>query len=183
MRGWLNRWRGPWRARLPLLFALPVVMFGFGYLMVPIYEVFCDITGLNGKTGRLSDNQAEYLAVDAERWITVEFVAVTNQNAAWEFAPEQAFMRVRPGQTYAMTYRAVNQLNQPAVAQAVPSVAPGKAAAHFKKISCFCFNQQPFDALENKQMPLVFVVEPDLPGEVDTVTLAYTLFDASAFIN
>lgn len=181
LRGRLNRLRGPWRARLPLLFAMPVVMFGFGYLMVPIYEVFCDLTGLNGKTGRLSDAQAQYLVADDERWVTVEFIAQTNQNAAWAFTPEKASMRVRPGQTYAMNYVAVNQLNQPTTAQAVPSVAPSKAASHFKKISCFCFEQQPFEALENKRMPLVFIVEPDLPGEVDTVTLAYTLFDTSAF--
>ena len=181
LRGWLNRRQRPWRARLPLLFAMPVVMFGFGYLMVPIYEVFCDLTGLNGKTGRLSEPQAEYLTVDTERWVTVEFIAQTNRNAEWEFAPERASMRVRPGLTYAMTYRAENLRDLAAVAQAVPSVAPSKAASHFKKISCFCFEQQPFEALEDKRMPLVFVVEPDLPGEVDTVTLAYTLFDTAAF--
>jgi len=165
------------------LFLIPVAMFGFGYLMVPIYNVFCDITGLNGKTGTLSQAQAEELNVDEDRLVRVEFISTLNQQAEWEFSPVVKSMMVNPGKPYTTSYRAANQLDKPMVGQAIPSVAPAEAASYFNKTECFCFVQQEFQANEAKNMPLVFVVDPELPDDINTVTLSYTFFDVNSRIN
>ena len=165
------------------LFLIPVLMFGFGYLMVPIYDVFCDLTGLNGKTGSIAMRQADELEIDKQRWVKVEFISVLNQQAAWDFSPQVSSMWVNPGQTYETNYIAVNQLNQAVVGQAVPSLAPSSAASYFKKTECFCFSQQKFVANETKRMPLIFVIDPELPQDINTVTLSYTFFDVNSRIN
>ncbi len=154
-------------------------MFGFGYLMVPIYNVFCDLTGLNGKTGSIAVRQAEALKIDKQRLVKVEFLSVLNQNAPWEFTSQVSSMWANPGQTYKTNYVAINQLNKEMVGQAVPSLAPAKAASYFKKTECFCFSQQKFSANEIKQMPLIFVIDPELPKDINTVTLSYTFFDVN----
>lgn len=164
---------------LPVLFMVPFLMFGFGYLMVPIYDVLCDITGLNGKTGAISASQASQLAVDEEREIKVEFTSNLNEYAPWQFKPRVASMMVQPGKQYATSYVATNILDKKLTGQAVPSVAPSRAASYFNKTECFCFVQQTFEAKETRDMPLVFVVDPHLPEDVDTVTLSYTFFDVS----
>ena len=153
------------RIRTLHLFAIPVAMFGFGYLMVPIYDVFCDITGLNGKTGTIST------AVELFDMISVEF------------QPEVSSMMVHPGKTYETRYVATNRLDRSRAGQAVPSVAPSRAATHFNKTECFCFEQQHFEARERKEMPLIFVVDPALPRDIDTVTLSYTFFELDTGIN
>lgn len=161
------------------LFLIPVLMFGFGYLMVPIYNLLCDITGLNGKTGTLSAIEAAEIVVDRDRMIRVEFTGSLNNYAPWDFKPEVASMMVHPGKQYMTNYIATNKLNRPMVSQAVPSVAPGRAASYFNKTECFCFTAQSFEANESRDMPLVFIIAPDLPKDVDTVTLSYTLFDVT----
>jgi cytochrome c oxidase assembly protein subunit 11 len=115
--------------------------------------------------------------------VKVEFIATINQQAEWEFGPEVSSMMVNPGKSYRTTYIATNQLAKDMVGQAIPSVAPSKAANYFKKTECFCFNQQKFAANELKQMPLIFVVDPDLPDDINTVTLSYTFFDVNSRIN
>ncbi len=171
--------RTPATRNLPLLFLAPVLMFGFGYLMVPIYNVFCEITGLNGKTGTLTQDEARRLDVDEDRLVRVEFTGSLNQYAPWDFAPQVASMMVHPGKQYRTSYVATNRLDQVLVGQAVPSVSPGRAASHFNKTECFCFVQQTFAAGETRDMPLVFVVDPALPQNMDTVTLSYTFFDVT----
>ncbi len=155
---------------------LVIGMFGFGYLMVPIYNILCDITGLNGKTSSVAA-VAPAEVRDTDRLVTVEFVSVVNSSAAWTFKPTQRTMQVVPGQTYNATYEVVNLTGKPAVGQAVPSVAPSSAAKYFNKIECFCFTHQEFEAGGRKEMPLIFFVEEDLPRSIDTVTLSYTYFD------
>ncbi len=170
------------RSRIWHLFAIPVAMFGFGYLMVPIYDVFCDLTGLNGKTGSLSQAQAEHIEVDEDRLVRVEFISSLNRNAQWEFSPDMVSMMVQPGRSYAASYTAVNQKEEAVVGQAIPSVAPAKAASYFNKTECFCFVQQEFAPSESRQLNLVFVVDPDLPDDISTVTLSYTLFDVNSTV-
>lgn len=167
------------RISMPVLFLVPFLMFGFGYLMVPIYNVFCDITGLNGKTGTISESQASQLQVDEDREIRVEFTSSLNQYAPWVFAPKVASMTVQPGKPYTTSYIATNKLEKDLVGQAVPSVAPARAATYFNKTECFCFSRQSFAAEETRDMPLIFVVDPGLPDDVDTVTLSYTFFDVT----
>lgn len=160
--------------------AVAVAMFGFGYLLVPLYDVFCELTGLNGKTGRVTEAQvaSEYVP-DEDRLVTVQFVANNSSDMPWEFRPVVATMQVHPGQMYAASFEASNRTARDMIGQAVPSVAPTVASRYFNKTECFCFDQQPLAAGETKQMPLRFIVDPRLPKKVKTLTLAYTLFDVS----
>lgn len=165
--------------KLIQLFLIPIAMFGFGYLMVPIYDVFCDITGINGKTGAITSAEAAKQLIAEDRLIKVEFVSSVNETGPWLFKPEQASMMVHPGQAYHANYVAQNLLDVDVVSQSIPSVAPSKAAAHFNKTECFCFTEQAFKANEKRIMPLTFIIDPDIPEDVDTVTLSYTLFTKS----
>ncbi|RMG58209.1 MAG: cytochrome c oxidase assembly protein [Gammaproteobacteria bacterium] len=165
------------RRTVVTLLLIVVGMFGFGFVLVPIYSVFCKVTGINGKTGTLATAEARRLEVDESRWVTVEFVAAVNNGINWEFRPEQVRMKVHPGKMYRAWYRVRNNTGQPVVGQAIPSVMPGVASKYFKKTECFCFTNQPIGAHEEKRMPLVFVIEPDLPEDVHTVSLGYTFFD------
>lgn len=155
---------------------MAVAMFGFAFALVPLYDVFCDITGINGKT---SDTQAAASdRVDTSREITVEFVSYINPGVQWTFEPEIKQLVVNPGQTHTITYRAKNLTGQKTVGQAVPSVSPGMGARYLNKIECFCFNRQPLAAGETASLPLVFYVDPELPDDINTLTLAYTLYNA-----
>lgn len=159
------------------LAALSVAMFAFGYVvMPPLYNIICDITGLNGRTNSAAVSLPNGAEV-SDRLVTVEFVSVINSSAAWTFTPAQQSMQVVPGKTYTAHYTAVNLNGRPAVGQAVPSVAPSSAAKYFNKIECFCFTKQEFEIAGEKEMPLIFFVEPDLPRSIDTITLSYTYFD------
>ncbi len=155
-----------------------VGMFAFGFALVPIYDVFCDITGLNGKTSD-SPYTAVDVAVDTSRNITVQFVATNNENMPWEFKPAVSSMVVHPGEAVSTEFFVRNPKPVSMVAQAVPSVVPFKAAEYFHKTECFCFNQQPLDGRSETLMPLRFIVDVDLPKDVKTITLAYTLFDVT----
>jgi len=159
------------------MLALAVGMFGFGYAMVPIYDIICEVTGLNGKTGRVSIAEAEAAKVDPNRTVVVQFTSTINASGAWKFQPNVKEMVVKPGQTYQTSYYAENLTSATTVGQATPSVSPSEAAKYFNKTECFCFTQQLFEPLASKDMPLVFIIDPDLPLTVDRVTLSYTFFN------
>lgn len=150
-------------------------MFGFGYALVPLYDIFCEVTGLNGKPGVV---QAESLdgEVDRTREITVQFVGQLNSSLPWDFYPIEKTMKVHPGEVYETQFYAKNLSAQPLIGRAVPSVAPAVASKYFNKTECFCFTQQSFAAGEGREMPVRFVVGTSLPKDVSTVTLAYTFF-------
>lgn len=159
------------------LFAV-VAMFGFGFAMVPLYDVFCDITGLNGKTsGRYEVSRAEQHVVDATRQVRVQFVTQTNENMPWEFRPVDYQVSVNPGAMIAVDFYARNPTNKVMVAQAVPSLSPSEGTDFFHKTECFCFNRQLLQPGEEVLMPLRFVVDEALPTHLGTLTLSYTLFD------
>jgi cytochrome c oxidase assembly protein subunit 11 len=157
--------------------ALALGMFFFGFALVPLYDVFCAITGLGGRTNATAVAEVEE-SVDATRTVRVEFVAAVAPTAPWEFQPAQSSMRVHPGEIVETAYRARNLTGGKQTAQAVPSVAPGLAAEHFKKIECFCFAAQTFDPHEARSLSVRFFISPELPAHIDTVTLAYTLYAA-----
>jgi len=154
------------------------VMFGFGYALVPLYNVFCEITGLNGKTGRLSQEAAEVLSVDESRLVTVEFVTNVSADMPWAFRPVVAKMQVHPGAENLAYFEASNEAQWPITGSAVPSVSPSKASRYFNKTECFCFTQQALGAGETRTMPVRFVVDPKLPQDVDVLTLGYTFFES-----
>lgn len=152
-------------------------MFAFGFALAPLYDVFCEVTGLNGKTGRVDAEVAAAAGVDRARVVTVEFTGHANSGLPWEFEPLVKKIEVHPGQATTVKYRARNLANESVTGHAVPSVAPGQAASHFKKIECFCFTEQKLAAGESREMPVRFVVDPELPPQVHTVTLSYAFFN------
>ena len=160
------------------LLVVVIGAFGFGYALVPLYDVFCEITGFGGRTN--AEAVAVIEAPDLSREIRVEFVTTVNSYAPFEFGADADSMTVNPGKMYFATFTAKNLTDSDKIAQAVPSVAPGVAGEHFVKIECFCFNSQEFAANEEKAMPLQFIVDPDLPEYVDTITLQYTFFDTAS---
>jgi len=157
-----------------------VLMFGFGFALVPLYDVFCDITGLNGKTGRIELEDALSQTVDEDRLVTVEFLGVVHSDLPWDFKPMVRKIRVHPGEVTEVNYYATNKADNAVTGQAVPSVAPGKAAKYFSKTECFCFTRQLLEPGEGKEMPLRFVVDPGLPESVKTLSLSYTFYQAEA---
>lgn len=161
------------------LVAIVFGMFGFGFALVPLYDVFCDITGINGKT---SDTASTYEAVeiDESRVITVEFITRTNTGMPWEFKAETRRVEVHPGQMSQVDFYARNPMNRPVIGQAVPSVSPGTAALYLNKTECFCFNHQPLAAGEEAIMPMKFYVDPQLPEDITFFTVQYTLYDVTS---
>ncbi len=157
-----------------LLFVV-IGMFGFGFALVPLYNTFCSLTGLNGKTdGKVYSGQT--LQVDATRNIKVEFVTTLNETMPWDFKPLQTSVTVHPGQPTKVLFHVKNKTNRTMIGQAIPSIAPGLAAAYFKKTECFCFTQQTLEAGEEKEMPVVFIVDPAIDKDIREITLSYTFF-------
>lgn len=163
------------------LLAVVVFMFGFGYALVPMYDTFCLVFGLNGKTGVTDNRTAAAAGVDETRWVTVQFTSHTATGLPWEFAPGQRTMKVRPGQVMDAVYVAQNKSTHAVVGRATYSVAPATAAVHFKKTECFCFTNQLLNGGESKEMPVRFVVERDLPEDISTITLSYSFFNAEKY--
>jgi cytochrome c oxidase assembly protein subunit 11 len=161
------------------LAAVTIGMFGFGFALVPLYDVFCEITGLNGKTGVVDAAQVASYAPDESREITVEFVATLNQGLGWDFEPVVTKMTVHPGKVYTTSYVATNLYEQAMVGQAVPGEMPNLASRFFNKTECFCFVNQQFEAGERRSMPVAFVIDPSIPDNVRTVTLSYTFFNVT----
>jgi len=159
--------------------------FGFGFALVPLYEVLCDITGVGNPKDLLRASiiePAEAPAADDSRLVTVEFVADLPSVGNWEFRPVIAEMKVHPGRLYEVDYIAHNLTGRDTVANAVPNVAPGKATAFFRKTECFCFVPQDFAKDEERVMPVRFVVDPNLPKSIDRITLSYIFYDNSTRI-
>ncbi len=164
------------------LVSVAVAMFAFVFVvMVPLYNVLCDALGINGKTSSQAYT-AVPAAIDKSREVTVQFVAVNNDGMPWSFTPDTRVMRVHPGAANGVTYRALNPTPNNMVAQAIPSISPSRAAAYFHKTECFCFDQQALDGLAEADMPLQFIVDQDLPRDIQTITLSYTLFDVTSTV-
>lgn len=160
------------------LLLLAVGMFGFGFLLLPpLYNAFCEVTGFGGRTNE-TPAVAEASA-DTDRSIEIQFVTTVNQYAPWEFRSELPGMSVHPGGLYDATFVATNLSNAHKIAQAVPSVAPQEAAKYFRKLDCFCFTTQEFQAGESRELPVRFIIDSALPDHVDTITLSYTFFDTA----
>ncbi|CAH0537677.1 cytochrome c oxidase assembly protein [Vibrio marisflavi] len=156
-----------------------VGMFGFGFALVPLYDVMCDALGINGKTNTVSAIQPKGMVPDTSRIVRVEFMSHINPDMPWTFEPERKVMEVHPGQVIQTAYIAKNLSGAFTTGQAVPSVSPGLGASYFNKIECFCFNQQPLNAQSEASMPLIFYIEPNIPESIHTLTLSYTLFNIS----
>jgi len=163
------------RKHTALLLLLAAGMFGFSFALVPLYNVFCELTGLNGKTSAEAAN-IEQVSEISDREVTIQFTAQVARGMPWEFRPTENQLHVRLGEINTTDFYARNRASQSVTGQAVPSVAPGYAAQYLHKIECFCFTQQHLDAGEAMEMPVQFYIGTDLPDEVNTLSLSYTLF-------
>jgi cytochrome c oxidase assembly protein subunit 11 len=165
--------------RLALKLGLVALFFvGFGFALVPIYDAFCRITGLNGRTNDVAAVVDKNTQIDRSRTVKVEFLSHSMPGVMLDFKPDQFDMKVHPGEVAHTTYTVHNRSNKVFVGQAVPSVTPAVLANDFQKIECFCFTQQTFQPGEKRTMPVVFVVSPDMERDYGTITLSYTFFEA-----
>lgn len=156
-----------------LLGSVALVMFGFGYLLVPLYDVMCEWSGQNrvGEAAAAVNTQ-----VDKDRLVTVEFDTNINR-LPWQFKAQQSSIKVHPGELQHVVFEVRNEKNEAVSGQAIPSYGPAYVAQFFNKLDCFCFTQQTLKAGEVRQMPVVFVIDPALPKDVNTITLSYTFFE------
>ena len=157
------------------LAVVALVMFGFAFALVPFYNQICVALGLN------SIERADAVAntqVDLSRTVTIEFDSNT-QNLPWRFRPLQGYVKVHPGELTTVEYEVVNVREVAVTGQAVPSYGPQRAGEYFQKVECFCFTQQTLAPGETRRMPVVFVVDPKLPKDVNTIALSYTFFEVA----
>ena len=157
------------------LFVITLMMFAFGYALVPIYKKICEVTGINSLVK--PDTVAENTQVDLARTVTIEFDANTSSHLPWRFKPLAGSLKGHPGELMQVTYEVTNTRDYAVTGQAVPSYAPKEATQYFKKLECFCFKQQTLAANETKQFPVTFVIDPGLHESIGTITLSYTFFE------
>jgi len=152
--------------------------FAFGWALVPLYDVLCRAAGIGNAEAKAGQAVA-HEAIDPNREVTIEFIAQPASVGSFDFRPATASMRIHPGKLYDAVFHAKNLTGQPSVAQAVPSISPTGTAKYFRKTECFCFSPQKFAAGEERDLPVRFIVDPGLPGNVDKLTLAYTVYDST----
>jgi cytochrome c oxidase assembly protein subunit 11 len=165
------------RTMLRKLVVVAVLMFGFGWALVPLYRKICEVTGINLLTTRDAgvERRARNTQVDTSRTIIVEFDA--NRQGPWRFRPHVNHVAVHPGELVHVDFDLVNLEARPMAGQAIPSYAPMQSARYFQKLECFCFKQQTLAAGETRRFPVVFFVDPELPRDVTQITLSYTFFE------
>jgi cytochrome c oxidase assembly protein subunit 11 len=156
------------------LIVVAVGMFGFGFALAPFYAKLCEAVGLNRI--QAADVVPDNTQIDQTRLVTLRFDANLRDDLPWSFQPLTKTVQVHPGQLVHVMYEVKNASDQPVLGQAIPSYGPQLAARYVKKLDCFCFTQQALKPHETRQMPVVFLIEPGLPADVNTVTLSYTFF-------
>jgi cytochrome c oxidase assembly protein subunit 11 len=164
------------RANRALVAKLGVVvagMFAFGFALVPFYDKICEVTGLRNIARA---DEAVNTQVDATRSVRIEFDSNVH-NLPWRFRPLQPVISVHPGEVTQAVFEVVNTTGRPVTGQAIPSYGPRNASRYFKKLDCFCFAKQTLAPGEKREMPVVFVVDPSLPGDIPAITLSYTFFE------
>jgi len=161
------------RALLAKLGVIALGMFAFGYALVPLYDRICKVTGLNnvGEADAVANTQ-----VDATRVVRVEFDSNV-RNMPWQFQPLEPIMSVHPGAVTQAEFKVTNTTDRAITGQAIPSYGPQYAAQYFRKLECFCFSQQTLQPGETRRMPVVFVIDPSAPRDLNTITLSYTFFE------
>jgi cytochrome c oxidase assembly protein subunit 11 len=164
------------------LVAIAVGAFGFGFALVPLYNVLCSVTGY-GDSSKLRQKWTAIEHPDPSRTITVEFITSVASAGSWDFRPVKHEIQVHPGQLYSAEFFAHNMTGHESTAQAVPDIAPSQTAAYFHKTECFCFSPQHFALNEQRNMPVRFIVDPSLPKHIDRITLNYTFYDESSRVS
>ncbi|MEM9301456.1 MAG: cytochrome c oxidase assembly protein [Pseudomonadota bacterium] len=165
-----------------ILGGIALGMFGFGFAMVPLYDVFCEVLGirLEDGTGQIATNEVGEFEGQTDRWVTVQFDSSVDSKLPWAFAPDEPILKVRVGELTETTYLARNLADHAVIGHAVPSVAPSRASLYFAKTECFCFTQQQLASGEEQHMPVRFIIDPELPPTVNTLTLSYRFYRSDA---
>lgn len=158
-----------------------VGMFGFGFALIPLYDLLCDVTGLGGRTGGQYTYDPADARIDKNRLVKVNFITNTNAGMPWEFRSGKGGVRVHPGELKLVNFYVKNNTDRRMIGQAVPSVTPASATDYFHKTECFCFNHQVLEPGEEMEMPMRFIVDSDLPANVQSISLNYDLFDVTEF--
>ena len=161
------------RPMLARLCVVVVVMFGFGYALVPFYEKICEVTGMRDVA---RPDEVRNTQVDTTRSVRIELDSNVRK-LPWEFRPQQPIVGAHPGELVQVSYEIVNATDRDLTGQAIPSYGPPEAARYFRKLECFCFTKQTLKAGERRVMPVVFVVDPELPRDIPAITLSYTFFE------
>ena len=158
-------------------------MFGFAFALVPLYNLLCEVTGLNGKTAGVYVYEPATESVDESRVVRVNFITNTNENMPWKFWSERGGVEVHPGVLHSVNFFVTNTTDKVMVGQAVPSLSPGSAVEYFHKTECFCFERQVLQPGETMEMPMRFIVGAELPKHVTSLNLSYALFDVTDFVD
>ena len=170
------------------LLLMVAAAFAFAFALVPLYNVLCEATGFNGKSaaqpkirdgfgvGGLQTGTTPSSRVDVSRTVRVEFTGSVMPGLPWEMRPLTLSLDIHPGELQQVSYLVRNTSNRPVTGQAVPSISPGLAAQHFEKIECFCFSQQTLGPGEAREMPLAFIVKPEVDRDISQITLSYAFF-------
>ena len=174
----IDRKKGANRKLVRALLFMTAGSFAFGWALVPLYDVLCRAAGI-GNAEAKAGRSTVVESIDPDREVTIEFLAEPASVGSFDFRPKVASMRIHPGKLYDAAFSARNLTAQDAVAQAVPSISPSGTAKYFHKTECFCFSPQKFAGGEARDLPVRFIVDPQLPRNVDRLTLAYTIYDAT----
>ncbi len=158
------------------LVLITVIMFGFGYALVPLYEAFCRVTGFGGKTDIIEEAAASSANV-IDRDVAVTFTSHTNSNLPWEFKPITRGLDVKIGEVQEAVFYVKNYSDRPITGMATFNVTPPRAGFHFKKTECFCFSKQVLQPGEEQEMAVRFLLDSEMPDDVHELTLSYTFFD------
>ena len=182
----------PHRALVFKLLAIIAAAFAFGFALVPLYDVLCLATGLNGKTAGAADSAGKFgpgglgsapttspSRIDMSRTVSVEFTGTVMPGLPWDMQALTASLDLHPGELHQALFRVHNRSDKPLVGQAVPSVSPGTAAQYFQKLDCFCFSQQTLAPGETKDLQVTFIVRPEIDKDIPTITLAYAFFNVA----
>ena len=155
-------------------------MFTFSFALVPLYDVFCEVTGLNGKIELRATNNTN-IEIDDGRDVSIQFVSHNNEEMPWTFEPSEDSIKIKTGKYHTATFYVKNPTNRTMIAQAIPSVAPSNGASHLKKLECFCFEQQELAPGEDALLPVRLIFDDKLPSSINSVVLSYTIFDVTDY--
>tara|TARA_Y100000766_G_scaffold149900_1_gene128797 strand:- start:1743 stop:2333 length:591 start_codon:yes stop_codon:yes gene_type:complete len=155
-------------------------MFTFSFALVPLYNVFCEVTGLNGKIELKATKETD-IEIENGRDLSVQFVSHNNEQMPWAFKPSEDIIKIKTGKYHTTSFYVKNTTNKLMTAQAIPSVAPSNAAAHLKKLECFCFEQQELAPGEEALLPVRLIFDDALPKSIKSVVLSYTIFDVTNY--
>ena len=155
-------------------------MFTFSFALVPLYDVFCEVTGLNGKI-ELEATTNQNLETEIGRDVSIQFVSHNNEQMPWIFRPSESQIKIQTGKYHTATFYVKNPTSKRMIAQAIPSVAPSNAASHLKKLECFCFEEQELAPGEEALLPVRLIFDDELPDSIKSVVLSYTIFDVTDY--